>query len=131
MPGCILPLERMPLGENSASWMRKWQAYDGDACDLAGFPVILSEAGAWHGLCGRGGLSSVERPEVREPRKWETGWGWAGDRGLDVEWEKPEAAGNLWLLVRPQGIKKLRQRLFNLEKILNHGKNNRYRPGNY
>ena len=52
------------------------------------------------------GLSSVERPEVREPPKWEAGWGRAGDRGLDVEWEKPEAAGNLWFLVRPQGIEK-------------------------
>ena len=52
------------------------------------------------------GLSSVERSEVREPPRWEAGWGWAGDRGLDVEWEKPEAAGNLWFLVRPQGIGK-------------------------
>ncbi len=56
MPGCILPLERaLSCGNGAVSLMRKWQAYDGDACDLAGFPVILAEAGAWHGLCGRGG----------------------------------------------------------------------------
>ena len=42
------------------------------------------------------------------PRTTEVGGGWgrASDRRLDVEWEKPEAAGNLWLSVRPQGIEK-------------------------
>lgn len=119
MPGCILPLERaLSCGNGAVSLMRKWQAYDGDACDLAGFPVILAEAGAWHGLCGRGGCRLAEGRRSASRRR--------GTRG-----EAGRAAGGLWLSVRPQGIEKSFDKLFNLEKILNHGKNNRYRPGNY
>ncbi len=52
------------------------------------------------------GLSSGGRPEVREPPKGGAGRGRAGGRRLDVQEEKPEAAGGLWLSVRPQGIEK-------------------------
>lgn len=73
MPGCILPLERaLSCGNGAVSLMRKWQAYDGDACDLAGFPVILAEAGAWHGLCGRG---AVVGRKAGGPRTTEVGGG--------------------------------------------------------
>ena len=76
--------------------------------------VVWRKAGGPRAAEGRRGARPGGRQEAGCPR------GEAGSGRRSVAFGSP--AGHR---------KKASTKLFNLEKILNHGKDNRYRPGNY